>query len=277
MAYVVTGYWDAGYVTSDSQASLTSELQAINPGAIIELFQLELNAAQHGFDQTYYFHAGLNELLAQVIWNGQAYQALPIEADGFEYSGNGQLPRPKLRAANVLGTITTILSLLPEGLEGAKVTRIRTLQRFLDAENFPAAGALLLEDGSYFLYEDETRIYLEGTNATADPYAEWPREIYYVDRKSAETRDVVEFELASAFDLAGVRAPKRQCVTRCQWVYRSAECSYTGTNYFKVNNESTPNASEDVCGKQVDSCKARFGEKAELPYGGYPGIGTYFA
>lgn len=277
MAYVVTGYWDAGYVTSDSEASLTSALQDIAPGAIIELFQLELNAAQHGFDQTYYFHAGLNELLTDIIWNGQAYQPLPIEADGFEYSGNGQLPRPKLRAANVLGTITTLLSLLPEGLEGAKVTRIRTLKRFLDEENFPSAEVLLLEDGSYLLYEDGTQIFLEAINPTADPYAEWPREIYYVDRKSAETRDVVEFELASAFDLAGVRAPKRQCVTRCQWVYRSAECSYTGTNYFKANNESTPNANEDVCGKQVDSCKARFGEKAELPYGGYPGIGTYFA
>lgn len=277
MAYVVTGYWDAGYVTSDSQASLTSALQSIAPGAVIELFQLELNAAQHGFDQTYYFHAGLNEVLTDIIWNGQAYQALPIQAEGFEYNGNGQLPRPKLRAANLLGTITTILALLPDGLEGAKVTRIRTLRRFLDEENFAPSDVFLLEDGFYLLYEDSTRIFLEPTNATADPYAEWPREIYFVDRKSAETRDVVEFELASAFDLAGVRAPKRQCVTRCQWVYRSAECSYTGTNYFDVNDDSVINASQDVCGKKVSSCEARFGANAELPYGGYPGIGTFFA
>lgn len=277
MAYVVTGYWDAGYVTSDSQASLTAALQEIAPGAVIELFQLELNAAQHGIDQTYYFHAGLNEVLTDIIWNSQAYQALPIEADGFEYNGNGQLPRPKLRASNLLGSITAILATLPEGLEGAKVTRIRTLKRFLDEENFAPADVFLLEDGFYLLYEDGTSIYLEPTNATADPYAEWPREIYYVDRKSAETRDVVEFELASAFDLAGVRAPKRQCVTRCQWVYRSAECSYAGTNYFNENDEVVLNASQDVCGKRVDSCKLRFGQNAELPFGGYPGIGTYFA
>jgi phage-related protein len=37
------------------------------------------------------------------------------------------------------------------------------------------------------------------------------------------------------------------------------------------------NASQDVCGKRVDSCKLRFGQNAELPFGGYPGIGTYFA
>ena len=45
----------------------------------------------------------------------------------------------------------------------------------------------------------------------SDPNAEFPREIYSVDRKSAENREVVEFELAAAFDLAGIRVPKRQC------------------------------------------------------------------
>ena len=29
--------------------------------------------------------------------------------------------------------------------------------------------------------------------------------------KSTETRDIVEFELAAPFDLAGVRSPKRLC------------------------------------------------------------------
>ena len=254
MNYVVTGYWDAGYAISDSSATLTAALQGTAPGAIIELFQIALNVTQHGVNDTYYFHAGVNELSASVVWAGQAYTPLPIEAEGFEYSGEGTLPRPKLRAANILGTITTLLLTLPDGLEGAKVTRIRTLGRFLDAVNF--AGAV---------------------NPTADPYAEFPREVYYIDRKSAETRDVVEFELASAFDLVGIRAPKRQCITRCQWKYRSTECSYTGTNYFNVFDESVVNANEDVCGKRVDSCKLRFGNKSRLPHGGYPGIGTYFA
>ena len=46
---------------------------------------------------------------------------------------------------------------------------------------------------------------------TPDPTAEFKRQIYTVDRKAAENREVVEFELAAAIDLAGVRAPKRQC------------------------------------------------------------------
>ena len=276
MAYVVTGYWDAGYTISDSEADLTSHLQEIAPGAIVELFQLELNAAQHGVDQTYYFHSGVDQSLTDITWAGQDYQAIPIEAEGFEWNGQGSLPRPTLRASNVLGTLTALILTLPDGLEGAKVTRIRTLGRYLDDINL-IGGDLLLEDGFTLLLEDGGEFRQESGSAEPDPYAEFPREIYYVDRKSAETRDIIEFELASVFDLAGVRAPKRQCVTRCQWVYRSAECSYTGSNYFDVNNNPVGNASEDVCGKQVDSCKARFGDNNRLPHGGFPGICTFFA
>ena len=54
-------------------------------------------------------------------------------------------------------------------------------------------------------------IIADGQNPTADPTAEFPREIYSVDRKSSENREVVEFELAAPTDLAGVRIPKRQC------------------------------------------------------------------
>ena len=46
---------------------------------------------------------------------------------------------------------------------------------------------------------------------TADPTAEFPQEIYSIDRKATETREVVEFELASVLDLVGISCPKRQC------------------------------------------------------------------
>ena len=185
-----------------------SALQAIAPSAIIEVYELQLNIAQHGVNDLYRFHAGVNaDNNANIIWAGNTYIRFPIEAEGFEYSGKGTLPRPKIRCSNILGTITALLLSLPSGLDGAKVTRIRTLARYLDAVNFPG-----------------------GVNpyGTPDPTAEFPREIYYVDRKVSENREVVEFELAAAFDLAGVRAPKRQCISNiCQWEYKSVECSYT--------------------------------------------------
>jgi len=219
-----------------------SALQEVAPGAIIELFELQLNTAQHGTNDIYRFHAGtsLNNN-GSVYWNSNEYIAFPIEADGFQYSGNGQLPRPKIRVSNILSTITAVLLTLPDGLEGSAVTRIRTLARYIDAVNFP---------GGVSPY-------------SPDPTAEFPREIYYVDRKTVENRDVVEFELAAAFDLAGISAPKRKCIANiCQWEYKSTECSYTG---------GLP-----TCLKTLTDCKAHFGSTAELPFGSFPGIGAYF-
>jgi hypothetical protein len=184
-----------------------SDLQAVAPSAVIELYELQLNVLQHGVADIYRFHAGTSlSNNGSLIWNGNTYQRFPVEADGFEYSGNGQLPRPRVRVSNILSTITALLLTLPKGLEGARFTRVRTLARYVDAANFPGAV---------------------NPYGTPDPTAEFPREIYYVDRKVAETRDVVEFELAAAFDIAGVRAPKRQCIGNiCQWKYKSTECGW---------------------------------------------------
>ena len=218
-----------------------SALQEIAPGAIIELFELELNSVQHGVNETYRFHAGVNADNSQsIVWAGEEYLAFPVEAEGFEYNGQGQLPRPKLRISNIFGAITGLLLTLPSGLEGAKVTRIRTLARYIDAVNFPG-----------------------GTNpyGTPDPTAEFPREIFYIDRKAIETRDVIEFELAAVFDLVGVRAPRRQCIGNiCQWEYRGPECGYTGSAYFNTNDQPVATLAQDACGKQLKSCELRFAQ-----------------
>ena len=283
MAYVVSGYWDVGYTDTESSAAITGELQGINPTAIVELFQLELNANQHGVNQTYYFHNGAKpDTGNNLIFGGIPYIALPIEAEGFAYSGQGSLPRPTLRVSNIFSTITALLATLPNGLEGAKVTRLRTLARYIDDANFGTPGSeLTTQSGDSLITQDGvlTVGFVESGNpyGTPDPTALFPTEVYYVDRKSTENRNLVEFEIASAFDLAAVRGPKRQCISRCQWVYRSAECGYTGTNYFDANDNPVVNTSEDVCGKRQSSCEARFGENNELPFGGYPGIGTFFA
>lgn len=207
------------------------ELIKSSPFAIIELFEVHLSQALHGSSEVYRFFNGAvirTSSTTDILWKGNPYIAMPVQAEGFEYTGNGQLPRPKLRVSNLYATVSAILVNVNEttpgnDLTGAKFIRIRTLSRFLDPENFD-----------------------NGVNpyGTPDPNSEMPQEIYYVDRKVTENRDFVEFELAAAFDLAGVRAPKRQCIANlCQWKYRSAECGYTGTNYFDANDKpinSTP-------------------------------------
>ena len=219
-----------------------SEAQLPAPSALIELFELQLVTAIHGANTVYRFHAGINAKgTGDLVWAGNSYLALPIEADGFSYSGNGQLPRPSIKVSNVLGTITALLLTLPAGLEGAKVTRLRTHARYLDAVNFPGNVNPL---------------------GTPDPTAEYPREVYFIDRRQSESREMVSFELAAAFDLAGVRAPKRQVLASiCPWVYKSAECSYSG---------SLP-----TCVKTLADCRAHFGSGSQLPFGAFPGAGAY--
>ena len=172
-----------------------SEVQKINPSAIIELFTLQLDNSLHGATTIYRFHSGSNlNANGQIVWAGNSYLRFPITAEGFAYQ-RGQIPRPKLIVSNALGTISAILLLVNEttlgnDLTGATFTRIRTMARFIDAVNFPGNS---------------------NPFGTPDPTAEFKRQIYTVDRKSAENREVVEFELAGAIDMAGVRAPKRQC------------------------------------------------------------------
>lgn len=213
-------------------SEMFQELLSSSPYAIIELFELHFNRDLHGTDRVVYFHAGVNNTnpSKDVIWQTMPYSAYPIEVEGFEFNGNGQLPRPKVRVSNLFGNISALLLGVNEvtpgnDLTGAKFIRIRTLSRFLDPINF--AG---------------------GINPYGTPGSEeMPREIYYIDRKSVENRDIVEFELAAVFDLAGIRTPKRQCIANiCQWKYRGPECGYTGTTYFNeaddtVLTEPAPN------------------------------------
>ena len=189
-----------------------AELQKPNPSNIVELFQLELNTTMHGVSQTYYFHNGTGQNDdANLIFNNIEYTKMPIEADGFEFNGK-QTPRPRLRISNILGTFTTILLTLPQGLEGAQVTRIRTLARYVDNANF-TGGQILLENGSNLLLEDGFAIDMDqGINpfGTPDPTATFDEQIFIIDRKSTENRDIIEFELAATYDIDGVRLPKRQ-------------------------------------------------------------------
>mgnify|MGYP003121981775 FL=1 len=144
------------------------------------------------------FHAGNNmKDSGDIVWQSNTYTRMPCQASGFKYSGKGLLPRPTLTFSNLLGTITTIILRVNEttpfiDLQRSKVTRRRTLSRFLDATNF------------------SSNINPFGT---PDPTAELPREVYFIDKKTTENRDIVEFEMVTSFDLAGVGAPKK-LVTR---------------------------------------------------------------
>tara|TARA_R100000781_G_scaffold114759_1_gene86489 strand:- start:1623 stop:2597 length:975 start_codon:yes stop_codon:yes gene_type:complete len=245
-------------------SSVFDDLYSFAPDKIIELFELKFTneIAEFIGVAVYRFHNGLNEgFTANIVFNSNTYTAIPIKAEGFELTTQGTLPRPTLTIGNLDGTISSILkavnnvprttnpsqtALFPgNDLLNTEVRRITTLRKYLDGQ------------------------------PDADPYAKYPDQIFFVDRKVSETRDAVQFELVSKMDKEGEMIPKRQCVSNiCQWVYRSSECSYNGTSFFNVNDQSVVSASDDVCGKRLSSCKARFGQNNALPFGSFPSVGN---
>ena len=309
-----------------------SALQEINPGAVIELFTLQLDATLHGSTTIYRFHNGANlNANGEVVWAGNTYLRFPIQCEGFEFTGTGTLPRPTISVSNIFGTLTAIMqdvnqTTVGNDLNGAKLTRIRTLARFLDAANFAPTTTtttstqtvadpsdaetvtytvtvvqdsysnnvfaingvqkpvITMKRGSTYIFNqshssnvnhplriksdaggqqttvnagtlgtdatvtyspaypsapNDLRYYCQthGNNmgntitmndpntiqqqttsssttqsnpfGTPDPTAEFPQEIYFLDRKISENRDIVQWEAISALDLVNVKLPKR--------------------------------------------------------------------
>ncbi|WP_042778022.1 phage minor tail protein L, partial [Sinorhizobium fredii] len=155
-------------------------------------------------------------------------------------------PPPTLTAANIGGVLGAYLRSMSDAL-GAKVTRKRTLGKYMDAVNFP------------------------GGNPYANPNAGFQDEIFYVARKVSENAIFVEIELAVKFDVEGVMLPRRQVLADiCQWPYRSAECSYAGPPVEDINGNPTTDPAKDQCRKTLDACRARFGQKGALRSSAFP-------
>lgn len=240
-------------MTAATPAKISTEIQSLAPDAVIEMMVVDmtmLTDATGTPGPVLYLHGGTNGLLVPITWGGQVYSAVPIQVTGLEYNGRGQLPKPKIQISNTASLITALV-LTYGDLVGAKVTIKRTLAKFLDAVNFPG-----------------------GVNGNADPTAEFPDDIFFVNQRTVENRNMVEFELAASFDFQGLQLPRRPIVQNvCVWLYRGAECGYTGTAYFDVNDNPVGAAGQDVCGKHLSSCKARFGAYGSLPFGSFPAAG----
>ena len=64
-----------------STTAIVSNLQNVNPSAIIELFTLQLDNSLHGATTVYRFHAGTSlKDNGEIIWAGNTYTKMPIQA-----------------------------------------------------------------------------------------------------------------------------------------------------------------------------------------------------
>lgn len=222
--------------------TIASDVQQLEPGGLIELF--EVDCTQIGGD-VLRFHQHLQS--GPITWQGNVYTPWPVKTDGFELNGQASQSSPTLTVANVDGSITVLCAMLDD-LVGAVVRRHRTLAQYLDGQ------------------------------PDADPTAEMPVQLWFVEQKTNEDNVSVQFALSSALDFSGQQLPAGQVLaTLCppqQFPYRGTGCGYTGTAYFDANDNPVSDPSQDACSRRLSGCQCRFGKNNPLPFGGYPSAGT---
>ena len=224
------------------------DVQKQSVPAIVDLYILDLNPIN--IAEIYYFYPMLSETGGDIVYQGNTYVPWPIEMTGFEKRGTGSEPRPKATISNIGGQISALVKSYND-LIGATLTRRRTLATYVE-------------------------------NDLADYYDE----IYFIEQKTLENSVTIEFEMVTAMDFVDKQLPGRVAVANaCPWLYgptavalgkQSQGCSWPGTDNTKwfdsLGNAVTIKAN-DVCGKRLSDCKLRFGNTAELDYGGFPSLG----
>lgn len=221
---------------SQSQTNINKQLMSLTPDAIVELFEIDFSIMQENFEQlsdlyginigadTVYRFCGMINGTNPIVWRGKSYQPLPISAQGFEHKNDGRLPRPSLAIANPEGIFSKILK-NNDDFVNCKVTRKRTYVRFLDDENFQNRG--LNSDGKNPFGSSDKDSYL-------------PDDVYYINRKISETKDLIQFELTSPLELKSCFVPARRITSNfCSWTYRcEIGCGYKGLPIETSNGKS---------------------------------------
>lgn len=184
--------------------------QEINSG-LIELFQVSLPNGT-----TLYLHPGLNDSLDEIQFRDKKdpytvreYLPMPMLIDGLEVSADGAPSRPTLTIANIGALFTSQLgNFKHDDLVGQRIIRRQTFEK-----------------------------YLYGQSGDASPPVELRTQEYIIDRIASETAISVTFEVATPFDLEGIKLPRRVVVGKyCSWQYQGHDKSNTGGCTWNADN-----------------------------------------
>lgn len=194
-----------------------AELNKINPSSYIELFELNLTVGLHiaegnpqNLPTIYRFHAGANlNNFGEIKYRTNSYQRIFVDMQGFEKQSTGTIARPVITFSNLGGlvyndetgliiTMSDFLFLVNQvtpnnDLVGAKVTRKMPLASSLDDSNFI----------------NNSNPFNTGIDTTEGLEDRLKDEIFVIDRKAAESRTSIQFELTAAHDLENLEIPKR--------------------------------------------------------------------
>lgn len=203
----------------EASKNLNYETTKLEPSSIIALFEIDISSivfenklSDIGQDTVFRFHNNLKLTSNNIIWKGVTYIAAPIMATRFEVSSKGTLPTPQLEitvneeGVSSFSDFKTQISRLGD-LAGAKVTRMRTFAKYLDADNFVGQEA--------------------PKGFSPNPFSEFPKDIFFIDRKIGENKTLLQYELVSPLDLENLKLPSRiGLADRCVASYRGEGCLY---------------------------------------------------
>ncbi len=233
---------------------LVEHIQRHSLGAEVTLYVLDLSL--YGLATIRLVEGDEGVASQDIVFDGDTYEAWPVQSSGWQASAEGVAPRPTITVANVSGVFTPLIT-ANNDLKGCQVTRIRTYDRYLD-------------DG-----------------ADPDPTQILPLDVYLINRMTMLSDTEVSWELMSYLDQQDVMLPGRQALrdycghtyrryTGGSFDYTNVSCPYVGTTYLDDTDTATTNAN-DRCGRRLTSCRARFGANAELPFRGFPGLARFRA
>jgi lambda family phage minor tail protein L len=161
-------------------STIQSRAQDLGGHNFVELFTLDCTSLVGG--SIYHFTNSLPPETGNISFGNVVYSSYPIQATGFDITGDGSQVKPKITVSNVSRTfVAAILSM--GDLVGAKLTRITTFAEYLDGQ------------------------------ASADSSQHFPTDVFYVEQKISQDKVAISWQLCSAIDRLGVRLPRRQ-VTR---------------------------------------------------------------
>ncbi len=238
-------------------ANISRSVQVSAPGRMVELFDIDFTPINPLAGEAHFYPTKKEDGgLGMINWRGNQYLPLPISLSGVSVSGRGALPRPVIRASNVLGTMTTVLKTFGS-IGGAILTRWVTFAQYLDDGDSPDIDAHL------------------------------PVDVWVLDRVLSHNKLEISVECRSLLDFSRQRLPRRQMLrTFCNHTYRQwdedlgnfdytrASCPYMGSVYLNELDQATT-APFDKCSKKLTGgCRGRFGTQA-LPYRGFPTMGRF--
>jgi len=222
------------------------DIHKLNVGSpIVSLFKLDLTPIAPAEDPIYFSIGPVDGAI--ITFNGVDYPPIPVEVEGFEYPGDGKMPRPKIKISNITLALIAYVNAYKD-LCGCIITRRRTFKKYLDSQS------------------------------GADPNAQFPSDVYYIEKKTRQNPLFIEWELAAIMDNENLITPKRQVLTICTHRYgiggSTTTCPYDGGEGYYDEAGNVEILANDMCGKKLFDCKLRYpNSDDELPFYGFPGIG----